>query len=156
MALPAAPRAVFDRSLKLARAPLDMALRVTGGRESPAKFALDRVEAGARSATGAFFRDDDLKQEGRRALLAARERERALGLREESERVEREEERQLSESAERVRRANAKRDKSAQLEKLEVREKSLDAREAAARAKREAEGVRKAASKAKRARKKDG
>lgn len=156
MALPAAPKAVFDRSLKLARVPLDMALRATGGAESPAKFALDRVEAGARSAAGVFFRDEDLKEEGRRALLAARERERALGLREESVRMERDEEQRLSESAERVRRANAKRDKSAQLEKLEAKEESLDAKETAARAKREAEGVRKTASKAKRARKKAG
>ena len=69
MAMHTVPKTIFDRSLKLARAPFDAALGVVGGSNSSAKHALDRFEAGLRGATGTLFRDEELTQQGRQASL---------------------------------------------------------------------------------------
>ena len=103
MSMPTIPKTIFNSSIKLARTPVDLALGALGGSESQAKNLVDRAEAGARSATGVLFRDPELREEGRAALLAAKERERAVELREKAEVQEREaEERQaeLSKAAE--------------------------------------------------------
>src|SRR5436305_14530836 len=90
MSLPTIPKRIFNSSIKLARTPADIALGALGGSESQAKNLIDRAEAGARSATGALFADRELREEGRAALLATKERERATELREKAEVQERE------------------------------------------------------------------
>ena len=74
MSMPTIPKTIFNSSVKLARAPFDVALGALGGSDSQAKHLLDRAEAGARSATGVLFADPELREEGRAALLATKER----------------------------------------------------------------------------------
>jgi hypothetical protein len=173
MSLPTVPKAIFNSSLKLARAPFDLALGAFGGSDSQAKHLLDRAEAGARSATGVLFADAELREQGRAALLATKERERAAGLEEIAEQERRKAERRRREreararkteakkkaktakTAAKVKRANAKAEKTAQLEKLEAKEGSIEAKEEAAAAEREAERLEKAAAAAKKARRAD-
>src|SRR3954449_8711664 len=64
MSLPTIPKTIFNSSIKLARTPVDLALGAFGGSESGAKNLVDRAEAGARSATGVLFRDEELREEG--------------------------------------------------------------------------------------------
>src|SRR3954465_11798553 len=90
MSLPTIPKTIFNSSIKLARMPADLALGPLRGSDSGAKNLVEPAEAGARSATGVLFRDEELREEGRAALLAAKERERALALREKAEGEERE------------------------------------------------------------------
>jgi len=200
MTMRTVPRTIFDRSLKLVRAPFDAALGAVGAADSSAKHMLDRIEAGARSRVGALFADDELRKQGREALLATRERERAGELRADAaqresearrnletageeaarakaearreaeekrrkaDRRRRERESQAARSATtskgktaktvaKVKRDNAKRDKGAQLEKLDAKEKSIEAKEAALRSEREAEQLKRVASTAKEIRK---
>jgi len=153
MTLHAVPRAVFDRSLKLARAPFDLALGAMGGSDSAAKYALDRLEAGARSATGVLFADEELKQQGRGALLATKERERATGLREQAELRERQAARNLEEVGEEVAEAQAEAREKAEAKRLKA-EKSRRDREARA-AKSAAARKRKTTQAAKKAKRED-
>lgn len=76
------PKTIVDQSLKLARVPFDVVLRPFGGSDTSAGHFVDRAEAGARSAAGMLFADEELKEKGRAAFLATRERERANRLRE--------------------------------------------------------------------------
>lgn len=157
MGLAKTPKTIFKSSLTLARTPIDAALKATGkgGPDSPATRAIDRLEASAHAAAGAIFGDDELRRDGQRLSVAAKERQRARALREEAVRTEREEAQELAEQAERARRESAKLDRSARLEEVEARERSLDAKEAAARTGREAKKVGEKAAKAKKARKKN-
>src|SRR3954452_9111726 len=90
MSMPTIPKTIFNSSIKLARTPIDVALGALGGSDSSAKHMLDRAEAGARSATGVLFRDAELRDQGLAPLLATKERERAMTLREKAEVEERE------------------------------------------------------------------
>src|SRR3954469_25693167 len=90
MSMPTIPKTIFNSSIKLARTPIDVALGALGGSDSSAKHMLDRAEAGARSATGVLFRDPELREQGRAALLATRERERGRARREKAGAEERE------------------------------------------------------------------
>ena len=178
MAMPTLPKTVFDRSLKLARAPLDAALSVTGTAESPGKRLLDQIEASTRSATGVLFHDDELRREGRAVRLASNQRQRAAGLRERAEEVAAEAaaDRRAAEKRERERKAKAavKADKekkkaaekaaqakrkdsrvkaAATLDKAAAKDQSLDAEEQALAAEREADQIVDAAVAAKEARK---
>src|SRR3954470_6387715 len=85
MSLLTIPKTIFNSSIKLARTPVDVAIGALVGSESGAKNLVDRAEAGARSATGVLFRDEELREQGRAALLATKERERAMTLREQAE-----------------------------------------------------------------------
>jgi len=88
MAMPTVPKTVFDRSLKVVRAPFDAALSVTGTSDSPAKHLLDQIEGTARSATGVLFHDDELLREGRDVRLTTNQREHATELRVQADRVQ--------------------------------------------------------------------
>ena len=88
MALNKVTKTVVDRSLKVARTPVDLALKAAGASKSPAKLALDRAEAGVRGAAGTVLRNPKLKQEAESRELAAAERERALRLEQEAEQRE--------------------------------------------------------------------
>jgi hypothetical protein len=143
------PRTIVDRSLKLARAPIDAALSVTGASESPAKHLVDRLEAGARSASGVLLADRELKEQGRAVLLATRQRERASSLHGEAELRRDEADRNLEEAAEETaeERAEARRKAEAKRREAEKRRREREERaKKAAAAKKEK--VAKAAKKA--------
>ncbi|HEX5762903.1 MAG TPA: hypothetical protein VFY04_07265 [Solirubrobacterales bacterium] len=160
-------KTAVDRSLKLTRLPLDMAIGVAGASRSPAKLAVDRMDAAVRGAAGAVLGDRQMQGEAKLREAAAEERERAMKLREESERREAQaaERRRKEEQAAARRRQKAeqaakkaaaerdKRAKAAKLESLDAKEEALAAKEQAAAKKREAARVKKAAAKAKAERK---
>jgi len=124
------PRTIVDRSLKLARAPIDAALGVTGASESQAKHLVDRIEAGARSASGVLLADEELKEQGRAVLLATRQRERAASLHQEAELRREEADRNLEETAEESaeQRAEARRDAEAKRREAEKRRREREQR----------------------------
>lgn len=153
MALPGPAKTLFDVGLRLTRTPVDITLQITGRTDTALELTVDRLEAGVRSATGVLFADEELKEQGARGRTATRERERAAGLREEAEEESVAAVEQLESIAADLRRENAKLDASARIEKVEATDASLDAEESAIAAEREAEHVKKAAAKAKRARK---
>jgi hypothetical protein len=155
MALPGPAKTLFDVGLRLTRAPVDLTLQLAGRTDSTLELTVDRLEAGVRSATGVLFGDEELREQGARGRLATRERERAVGLREEAEREAAEAERIVEAAAAERRRENAKVDASARLEKVAATDASLDAQESTLAAEREAEQIKKAAAKAKKARKRN-
>lgn len=153
MALPGPAKTLFDVGLRLLRTPVDITLQLAGRTDTALELTVDRIEAGVRSATGAIFGDEELKEQGARGRIATRERERAAGLREEAEAEAAEAEDLIEAAAAELRRENARRDASARLEKVEATAASLDAEESAIAAEREAEQVKKGAAKSKKARK---
>ncbi len=86
------PRTALDRYLKLARLPLDGAVRLlpgdgTGVKPS-AQRAIDRTDATVRALAGAFLQDPVMREDAARRLEAARKRERGLRLRKQAEETE--------------------------------------------------------------------
>lgn len=71
-------RTAFDLVLRCSRVPLDLTLQVTGHRDSIHELRLDRAEAGVRSTVGALLGDEELREQGRRGLEIAAERESAV------------------------------------------------------------------------------
>ena len=90
MSLKGATKSVVDRSLKVARTPVDLTIKAAGASRSPAKLAVDRAEAGIRGAAGTILRNPGLKQDAHQREIATEERERALTLEREAEARERE------------------------------------------------------------------
>lgn len=149
MSMHTVPKAVFDRSLKLARAPFDAALGAVGASDSAAKHLVDRVEAGARSATGTLFADDELKQEGREVLRATKQRERADRLHEEAELREDEARENIKAVAEETAKKRAEAEKRAEEERRKAEKRrrereSRAAKSAAAEKEKKAKSVAKA------------
>ncbi|HVD37642.1 MAG TPA: hypothetical protein VNC15_02285, partial [Solirubrobacterales bacterium] len=142
MAMPTVPKTIFNASLKLARAPFDVALGALGGSDSGAKHLIDRAEAGARSATGVIFADPELREEGRAAMVATKERERATELREKAEVQEREAEERQARAAEAAEKAAAEARRNAEQEKRKAekrrREREAQAKKAEAKKKEKA------------------
>jgi hypothetical protein len=86
MNLRSIPRTALDRSVKLARLPLDSTLRVLGrnkgtGPAARADVAVDRIDAAVREVGGAVLGDEQLRDEAGRRRTAADERERGQELR---------------------------------------------------------------------------
>jgi hypothetical protein len=171
MSMSTATRTVFDRSLKLTRWPFDAALGLFGASDSAAKHAVDRLEAGARSATGTLFGDEQLKEEGHRVSQATEQREYAAQLREEAEEERRQADKRRREresraaktaatrkqkaakSAAKAEQVKAKRDRTAQLDKLDAKEEAIKSKEDASRLERQVKKVEEVAAAAKRDRK---
>ena len=151
MSMPTVSKTIFNSSVKLARAPFDLALGALGGSDSQARHLLDRAEARARSATGALFADRELKEQGRAALLATKERERAGRLREQAEVQEREAEERQAEASEAAQAATADARRKAEQgrRKAEKRRREREGRAAKAEQKKK-EKTAKATAKAKR------
>jgi colicin import membrane protein len=143
-----------DRSLKLVRAPIDLALGAAGASDSPASHLLDRLEAGTRDVTGLLLHDDELRREGRDQRSATAERERADRLRAQAEELqseaaaeaeaaaedaeERQREARRQADAERRKAAKRKRDREAKAEKDAAGRKEAAAKKDA-KAKRKAD-----------------
>ena len=69
-------RTAIGGTIKLARLPVDMAVKLTGrgGDDSPAGISLDRAEAGVRSAAGQILRDEEMVKDAALRREAADER----------------------------------------------------------------------------------
>ena len=130
------PRAVVERSLRLARLPADTALRRLP-EDQPLRIAVDRADATVRDLAGRVLGDTALQDQARRQRAAANERQRALQLRAEAKlrstradtefredkaRAEQRRENAEATAAERERRAEADRQEAAR--RLEDRERN--------------------------------
>src|SRR5215212_6049846 len=97
MILRTVPRAAVGGAIKLARLPFDAFFSVSGRGEG-AQVTLDRAEATVRGAAGAALRDLQMQQDAKLRHEAADERERAAGLREESDTLDAEAEKEEREA----------------------------------------------------------
>ena len=82
------PRAAIGTTLRLSRLPLDAAIAVlpSGGRAGqPAKLRLDLADARVRSTVAALMGDHEMREDARRREAAARDRQRALDLRDKAD-----------------------------------------------------------------------
>jgi hypothetical protein len=79
------PRTALNGYLRLVRTPVDTAIGLLPGNgDGPrpaAQLAVDRADATVRTVAGTLLRDPVLREDGQRRRRAARERERAVGLR---------------------------------------------------------------------------
>lgn len=121
MALRTASRLGVAASVRAARLPFDVGIRLAGDPDSPLALAVDRADARARSLAGAVLGDPDLQDDAARRHAATDERVRALRLREQAE--------DIAESAD---------ERLAEKEKSAVRQRA-DAAAAARQRKAEAE-----------------
>src|SRR5205807_8230750 len=88
MNVPVIPRTAIKTSLKLARLPLDVAIRMLpgDGLRTRAQLALDRLDATARTVAGTVTADPDLREEARPRRGPVKERQRDPRLRTEAHR----------------------------------------------------------------------
>src|SRR5947209_15227208 len=75
------PRTAFKSYLRLARVPIDTAIRVLPGNRDARRLSADRADATARSFAATLFGDTELREDARRRSTAVDERARALKLR---------------------------------------------------------------------------
>ena len=114
MAILTIPKVIFDHSLKLAKLPLDAALGMFDSADSSAEVAEMERERAAYLREEAKRRESKAEEELRRKAEAER--------------------RKRAKATQEAKRAKGKRDKAAQIKKLDAKEGSLDAKEAAVRA----------------------
>ena len=87
MALRTASRLGVAASVRAARLPFDVGIRLVGDPDSSLALAVDRADARARALAGFFLGDADLQDDAARRHAATDERVRALRLREQAEDV---------------------------------------------------------------------
>ena len=85
MALKTASRLGVLASVRAARLPFDVGIRLVGGPESSLALAVDRADARARALAGLVLGDADLQDDAARRHAATDERVRASTLREQAE-----------------------------------------------------------------------
>ena len=85
MALRTASRFGVVASVRAARLPFDVGIRLVGGPESSLALAVDRADARARALAGLVLGDADLQEDAARRHAATDERVRASTLREQAE-----------------------------------------------------------------------
>ena len=85
MALKTASRLGVLASVRAARLPFDVGIRLVGGPESSLALAVDRADARARALAGLVLGDADLQEDAARRHAATDERVRASTLREQAE-----------------------------------------------------------------------
>ena len=98
MALRTASRLGVTASLRAARLPFDIGIRLAGDSDSSLALAVDRADARARALAGFVLGDVDLQDDAARRHAATDERVRALKLREQAEDVADRAEEQLAEN----------------------------------------------------------
>jgi hypothetical protein len=99
------PRAAVDSYLRLVRWPVDTAVGLLPGDDQrgarpAAELTVDRADATLRGLAGRVLADAELRQDAARRRVAADERERALHLRAEAQRTQRQADDRLSERQE--------------------------------------------------------
>ena len=156
MALRTASRLGVEASVRVARAPFDVGIRLVGDPESSLALAVDRADARARALAGVILGDADLQDDAARRHAATDERVRALRLREQAEDVAERAGDQLAEKEKAAvrRRADAAAAAERREEAAEERRQSRDAEAAqsAERRRRDAESAKAAAQESARAR----
>jgi len=95
------PRAAVGGGLKVARLPLDVALKLAG-RGKDAEVVVDRADAAARDLAGAALGDEQLRRDASRRRTAADTREEAHDMHAEAEERSRAAERQREQAARRA------------------------------------------------------
>jgi len=116
-------------SLRAARLPFDIGIRLAGDSDSSLALAVDRADARARALAGFVLGDVDLQDDAARRHAATDERVRALKLREQAEDVADRAEEQLAEKEKAAVRRRADAAGAAQRRKAEA-EKRRQSREA--------------------------
>ncbi len=98
------PRSIIDGSIRAVRAPVDLMVGLTGGRDrvSPVRIAVDRADAATRETLGRMTWDARLVEDGKRRRRAADERQKALGLRTEADQKQEVADRKLDEGRRRA------------------------------------------------------
>jgi hypothetical protein len=123
MALKTASRLGVAASVRAARLPFDVGIRLVGGHDSSLALAVDRADARARALAGVILGDADLQDDAARRHAATDERVRALRLREQAEDVSERADERLSEKEHAVVRRRAEAAAAAQRRKAEVEER---------------------------------
>lgn len=129
MALRTASRLGVAASVRAARLPFDIGIRLAGDSDSSLALAVDRADARARALAGFVLGDADLQDDAARRHAATDERVRALKLREQAEGVADRAEEQLAEKEKAAVRRRADAAAAAQRRKAEA-EKRRQSREA--------------------------
>lgn len=134
-----------DRSLKLIRIPLDLAVGLLPGAQTgpgaAARLAVERLDASARGVLAAVLHDDRLTEDARRRAAAADERERAVRLRREGEARQQQAEERLDDRREQA----SERRERAGSRASSRRQQAERTREATTRRAKQAQGERTAA-----------
>ena len=156
MVLRTASRLGVAASVRAARLPFDVGIRLVGDRESSLALALERADARARALAGVILGDPDLQDDAARRHAATDERVTALRLRKQAEDVAERADEQLAENEkDAVRRradaaAAAERRKTAAEERRHSRD--AEAAQSAERRRRATESAKAAAQETARAR----
>ena len=130
------PRAAVDRSLRIARLPVDRVLRRDDERTAALALTVDRADAAVRRIAGQLLHDDVLREDARERVLAADERQRALELRAEAELRERRADEDLQTELDE---AEARREAAARRAEEQKQQAETRRKEEARRAKEETE-----------------
>ena len=156
MALRTASRLGVEASVRVARAPFDVGIRLVGDPESSLALAVDRADARARALAGIILGDADLKDDAARRHAATDERVRALRLREQAEDVAERAGEQLAEKEKEAVRRRADAAAAAERRKASAEERrhsrDVEAAESAERRQRATESAKGAAQETARAR----
>ena len=131
MDLRSIPRTVVGGYLKVARMPLDAALKLAGRGRASAP-AVDRAEAAARDVAGAALGDEELRRDAKLRRTAADEREQAAALRTAAEEREQAAARRREQAAARAR-AKSERAEHAREQARAAAAETAKARKAATR-----------------------
>jgi hypothetical protein len=123
MALRTASRLGVVASVRAARLPFDVGIRLVGGPESSLALAVDRADARARALAGLVLGDADLQDDAARRHAATDERARALRLREEAADVSERADERLAEKEKAAVRRRADAADAAQRRKAEAEER---------------------------------
>jgi hypothetical protein len=123
MALRTASRLGVAASVRAARLPFDLGIRLVGDPDSSLALAVDRADARARALAGAILGDADLQDDGARRDAATDERVRALRLREQAEDVAERADERLAENEKAAVRRRADAEAAAQRRKAEAEER---------------------------------
>ena len=156
MALKTASRLGVTASVRAARAPFDVGIRLVGDPESSLALAVDRADARARALAGFILRDADLRDDAARRHAATDERVKALRLREQADDVAEQAHDQLAEKEKRAVRRRADAAAAAEQRKAEAEKRrharDTDAAKSAERRQRAAASAKEAAQETVRAR----
>ena len=123
MALKTASRLGVAASVRAARFPFDVGIRLVGDPDSSLALAVDRADARARALAGVILGDADLQDDAARRHAATDERVRALGLREQAEDVAERADERLAEKEKAAVRRRADAAAAAQRRKAEAEER---------------------------------
>ena len=149
MALRTASRLGVAASVRAARLPFDVGIRLVGDPESSLALAVERADARARSLAGVILGDADLQEDATRRHAATDERVRALRLREKAEDVADRADERLAENEKAAVRRRADAAAGAQQRKVKAeerrQERGTEAAQSADRRRRATESAKAAA-----------